>query len=88
MGFLSTVTSLLSEDSDASFEKKMVAALDKIESTLGTALDKAETGLNKVDNAGQKIDQSMKKLDDVAKKIDNVAGTAVDVINKKSTTPD
>jgi hypothetical protein len=86
MGFLNTLNSLLSEDSDASFEKKMVSALDKIEATLGGALDKAEHGLQQVDTASHKIDQSIKKLDGVAKKVDTAAGNAIDVIKKHSTT--
>jgi hypothetical protein len=86
MGFLNTLNSLLSEDSDASFEKKMVSALDKIEATLGGAMDKAEHGIQKVDTAGQKIDESMKKLDGVVKKVDRATANAADVIKKHSTT--
>lgn len=55
MGFFDTVMSLLDENSDDAFEKKMNKALDSIEHTLGAGMDKAESGLKKVTDTGKKV---------------------------------
>ena len=78
MGLLNSFMSLLDEDSDTSFEKKMINALDKVEHVLGATVDKAESGFKKVDAAGKVIEQSVKKVDEVSR-------TVADKVSKDTT---
>lgn len=69
MGFFSALNALLDESSDNSFEKKIGQALDKVDATLGTTLDRAEAGIKKVDGASKKLEQVIDQTDQVTKKI-------------------
>lgn len=77
MGLLNNFITLLEEGDDASFEKKMNNALDKIEHVLGTTVDKAENGMKKMDAATKAVEQTVQKVDKVSR-------AAVDVVNKKT----
>lgn len=78
MGLLNNFMSLLEEGDDASFEKKMNDALDKIEHVLGATVDKAESSLKKVDAAGKAVEHSVERVEQVSR-------TTMDVVNKKTT---
>jgi hypothetical protein len=67
MGLFNTFMSLIEEGSDNTFEKKMNAALDKIEHTIGATVDKAETNIKKIDTVRQKAEASGKFVERITK---------------------
>lgn len=73
MGFFNTLTSLLDENSDQSFEKRITGAIDGLEQKLNNGLDKAEDGIKKLDSAGQKIDKTASKINSTINKVDQIA---------------
>ena len=83
MGFFSALNDLLDENSNNSFEKKLTGAIDRVEETLNTTLDKAEGGIRQASDAVDKLDSTAKlageKVGVVADKADNT----IDVIEKK-----
>ncbi len=72
MGFLNSLSSLLDENSPDSFEKKIIAGLDKIENTLGATIDKAEKGANTIGKVGQTVDNIGSTIESADKKIRKV----------------
>jgi hypothetical protein len=78
MGFFGALNTLLNEDSNESFEKKMGRALDRVENALQTGLDKAEQGVKQVDAAAERATAAEDKVDNVteaAEKKINVTDT-------------
>jgi hypothetical protein len=69
MSFLTSLSSLLDESSDESFEKKMNRGLDSIEKAIGSSVDKAEHGLKKIDNASKKIVAASNTVESTTEKL-------------------
>lgn len=84
MGWLSLINDMLDENSDNSLEKRLSGAIDKVESTLNTKLDRAETGLRQASDAVDKLDASATQLGDRLTTVGDVAKRTIDGIQKKA----
>lgn len=77
MGFFSTLSTLLDEDSDQSLEKRLTGAIDNVERKLNNGLDRAENGVKKVDDLGRKLDANAQKMSSAIDKVDDIANKSL-----------
>lgn len=84
MGFFDTVMGLLDDKDDASFEKKMNLALDKIERTLGATVDKAEHGAKVLDKLSHQTDKVINTVD---KQSERLTAQSNQTVNKVTNIP-
>jgi hypothetical protein len=83
MGFFSIINDLLDENSNNSLEKKLVGAIDKVEETLGTTLDKAEAGIGKAGAVVDKLDASASLVEEKVAVVSDAAEKTIESIEKK-----
>lgn len=83
MGIFSLINDLLDENSDSSFEKKVTGAIDKLEGTLNTTLDKAEAGVRQASDTIDKIDANAAQLNNRVTSVVDTTGKTIDGIKKQ-----
>lgn len=83
MGLFSALSDLLDENSSNSFEKKLTSAIDKVENTLNTTLDKAESGIQQASTAVDKLDTGAHFAEEKMAVMSNTAQKTIDSIEKR-----
>jgi hypothetical protein len=84
MGFFSVLNDLLDENSNNSLEKKLSSAIDKVEDTLNTTLDKAEGGIKQASSAVDKLDGTAKLVEEKVAVAAETAEKTIDVVEQKT----
>lgn len=82
MGLFSALNDLLDENSDNSFEKKLTRGIDKLEDTLNTTLDKAESGISQASSAVDKLDATANLVEEKVAVTSETARKTIEVIDK------
>ena len=82
MGLFSALNDLLDENSDNSFEKKLTRGIDKLEDTLNTTLDKAESGISQASSAVDKLDATANLVEEKVTVASETARKTIEVIDK------
>lgn len=83
MGWFTLINDLLDENSDNSFEKKLGGAIDKLEGTLNTTLEKAETSVQHASSVVDSLDNKAAALGDTLTSASDTANRTIDGIKKK-----
>jgi hypothetical protein len=69
MGMFDLFNNLLDENSENSLENKLLGGIDKLEQTLGQALDKAEEGITKAGDAFDKLENTSNLAEEKVKEL-------------------
>lgn len=83
MGIFSLINDLLDENSGNSLEKKVVGAIDKLEDTLSSTLDKTETSVQQANKTVEKLESSTRLISQKLTTATNAASKSIDGIQKK-----
>ena len=83
MGFFDIVSGLLDENSSNSLENKLTNAIDAVEGTLGTVLEKAETGVQAASDAIDKLDATAKLAEEKISVVSDKATNGIDTLENK-----
>jgi exonuclease VII small subunit len=83
MSFLGSLTSLL-DDSDG-FKNKIVGAIDNVEATLNSALDKAEGGVKQAEAVTQHAAGAGDRLTTVVDTVSDTNEKVISTVNKSAT---
>lgn len=66
MGFFGALNSLLDENSDKSFEKRITGAIDRVEHALDKGVDKVDATARKAEFATEKVTEIVDKTNQPA----------------------
>ena len=83
MGFFSIINDLLDENSSGSLEKKLAGAIDKVEDTLNSTLERAEGGITKAGDAVDKLNTTANLVEEKVAVASEQAEKTIEVIESK-----
>jgi hypothetical protein len=83
MGLFNILGDLLDENSNNSLEKKLASAIDRVEDTLNTTLDKAEGGIEQASKAVDTLDSTANLVGEKVTVVATAAEKAIDATEKR-----
>jgi|GEM_PF-7113764 len=83
MGLFDIINDLLDENSANSLENKLASAVDRVEETLSTVLDKAESGIERASSAVDKLDANASLVEEKVAVVSENTQSTIDIIENK-----